>query len=185
MDDRQGRRERGWTVDYADGNGVRRLKTFSQKKEADAFAATAKVEIRDGVHVADSASISVRQAGALWIASGESADLERSTVNQRKRHLKHHIDPFIGEHPAVEADGAGHPRLRGPAAPGGPVGRDAAQGSGFARLDPDRFAGTRTFGPQSGQGHATAPAARARSTRQRSAARASSRSAWTFRPPAR
>jgi integrase len=32
----------------------------------------------------------------LPITSGENAGLERSTINQRKRHLKFHIDPFIG-----------------------------------------------------------------------------------------
>lgn len=92
----KGVEKEAWAVDYADGNGVRRLKTFSKKKDADAFAATAKVEVRQGVHVADTASISVSQAGEFWIASGEGASLERSTINQRKCHLKHHIDPFIG-----------------------------------------------------------------------------------------
>src|SRR5690606_17753664 len=33
----------------------------------------------------------------LWIVSGETAGLERSTINQRKRHLKFHIEPLIGE----------------------------------------------------------------------------------------
>ena len=92
----KGVEKEAWVVDYFDGTGVRRQKTFTKKKEADAFAATAKVEVREGVHVADSASVSVREAGAFWIASGEGANLERSTINQRKRHVKYHIDPFIG-----------------------------------------------------------------------------------------
>jgi len=79
-----------------DGQGKRRLKTFARKKEADAFEATAKVEVRKGVHVADSASIIVSEAGKLWVTSGESAGLERSTINQRKSHLKNHINPLIG-----------------------------------------------------------------------------------------
>jgi len=29
--------------------------------------------------------------------SGEAANLEGSTINQRLRHLKHHIVPFIGQ----------------------------------------------------------------------------------------
>ena len=85
-----------WIVDYVDGKGTRRLKTFAKKKDADAFAATAKVEIRDGVHVPDSASATVRQAGAFWIATGEQDGLERSSLDQRRRHLRLHIDPFIG-----------------------------------------------------------------------------------------
>jgi integrase len=86
-----------WVVDYFDTTGTRRLKTFRLKKEADQFAATAAVEVREGTHVADSASVTVEKAGTLWIASGENASLERSTVNQRKSHLEHHIVPLIGQ----------------------------------------------------------------------------------------
>jgi integrase len=85
-----------WVVDYADGQGVRRLKTFPRKKEADAFAATTHVEVREGVHVADSASITVARAGELWIAGAENAGLERSTVDQYRQHLKFHIEPLLG-----------------------------------------------------------------------------------------
>ncbi|OWV79583.1 integrase [Rhizobium sp. R634] len=85
-----------WVVDYNDTAGKRRLKTFGKKKDADAFAATAFVEVRDGVHVADSASITVAEAGKLWIATGEGEGLEQSTIDQRKRHVKYHIVPFIG-----------------------------------------------------------------------------------------
>lgn len=93
----KGEAKSAWVVDYVDGNGTRRLKTFKLKKQADQFAATASVEVREGVHVADSASVTVEKAGALWVSSGESAGLERSTVNQRKSHLEHHIIPLIGQ----------------------------------------------------------------------------------------
>ena len=69
-----------WVVDYADNAGTRRLKTFERKKEADSFAATATIEIRDGVHVADSDSTTVTKAGNLWISASEKAGLERSTT---------------------------------------------------------------------------------------------------------
>lgn len=92
----KGEEKSAWVVDYADTAGKRRLKTFKKKKEADQFAATASVEVREGVHVADSASVTVEKAGALWIASGEHAGLERSTINQRKNHLYNHIKPLIG-----------------------------------------------------------------------------------------
>lgn len=93
----KGVEKEAWIVDYSDMSGKRRLKTFAKKKDADQFAATATVEVREGVHVADSASVTVEKAGALWISSGESAGLERSTINQRKSHLEHHIQPLIGE----------------------------------------------------------------------------------------
>jgi integrase len=85
-----------WVAAYTDARGVRRLKTFSRKRDADAFSATATVEIREGVHVADSASVTVKEAGALWIASAEAAGLERSTVAQYEQHLRLHIEPFAG-----------------------------------------------------------------------------------------
>ena len=53
------------------------------------------MEIRDGVHIADSDSVSVSEAAELWITSGESAGLERSTLDQYRRHLKYHIEPFV------------------------------------------------------------------------------------------
>lgn len=93
----KGEEKTAWIVDYTDAKGTRRLKTFSKKKEADAFEVKAKTEVREGVHVADSASVTVGKAGELWITSGEAAGLERSTINQRKRHLKFHIRPLIGE----------------------------------------------------------------------------------------
>ncbi|RWO61331.1 site-specific integrase [Mesorhizobium sp.] len=92
----KGEEKTAWVVDYADGKGVRRLKTFAKKKDADNFAATAKVEVREGSHVADSASVTVKAAGAFWITTGENEGLERSSIDQRKRHLKLHIEPFIG-----------------------------------------------------------------------------------------
>ncbi|RWI85958.1 MAG: site-specific integrase [Mesorhizobium sp.] len=85
-----------WVVDYTDAKGVRRLRTFAKKKEADSFAATAKVEVREGLHVADSDSVTVSAASAFWIATGEDEGLERSSIDQRKRHIDLHIKPFLG-----------------------------------------------------------------------------------------
>ncbi|KQW75638.1 integrase [Devosia sp. Root413D1] len=86
-----------WVVDYVDGAGARRLKTFSKKKEADAFSAASKVEIRDGVHVADSASVAVKEAGRLWLSTVGKAGREQSTLDQYRQHLELHIVPFIGD----------------------------------------------------------------------------------------
>lgn len=85
-----------WVVDYTDTTGKRRLKTFRLKKEADAFAATASVEVREGVHVADSATITVKEAGELWLKSCDNAGLERATTDQYRQHLRIHIEPMIG-----------------------------------------------------------------------------------------
>jgi hypothetical protein len=93
----KGTQKQAWLVDYVDGQGKRRAKTFTHKKQADAFHANASVEIRDGVHVPDRASITVAAAGQHWIASGQAAGLERTTLDQRRQHLKFHIAPLIGE----------------------------------------------------------------------------------------
>jgi integrase len=85
-----------WVVDYTDQGGKRRLKSFAKKKEADAFASTTSVEVRQGIHVADSATVTVEEAGKLWLAAGAAAGLERTSLDQRKQHLNLHIVPFIG-----------------------------------------------------------------------------------------
>lgn len=59
----KGEEKEAWVVDYVDQTGKRRLKTFAKKKPADNFAATASVEIRAGIHTADSASVTVAEAG--------------------------------------------------------------------------------------------------------------------------
>lgn len=91
-----GIQQSSWVVDYTDTQGKRRLKTFKLKKEADEFAKRAGVEVLDGLHVADSSTSTVEQAGRLWIAAGAEANLERTTLDQRRQHLNLHIVPFIG-----------------------------------------------------------------------------------------
>lgn len=93
----KGEERSAWVVDYNDTVGKRRLKSFKLKKKADEFAATASVEVREGIHVADSASATVKQAGAFWITSAEASGLERTTVDSYQSHLKLHITPFIGD----------------------------------------------------------------------------------------
>jgi integrase len=94
----KGIEKEAWVVDYVDKTegGKRRLRTFAKKKDATAFEATASVEIRAGVHTADSASITVAEAGKLWIATGEQNGLERATLDAYRQHLRLHIEPYLG-----------------------------------------------------------------------------------------
>ncbi len=94
---RGGEPREAWVVDYVDQAGRRHIKTFSRKKEADAYHAMARVEVRAGTHTADSASITVNQAAALWLESCRGRGLERSTVDAYARHIRFHIAPFIGD----------------------------------------------------------------------------------------
>ena len=85
-----------WVVNYTDATGTRRLKTFDTKKEADTWADTARLEVRQGIHTPASASRTVEQAAESWIENAEAENLEVSTIKQRRVHLRVHIVPFIG-----------------------------------------------------------------------------------------
>ena len=90
-----------WVADYK-ANGKRHLKTFRTRKEAVAFSNKAGVEISEGRHVADSVSITVAEAAAIWIKAvelgrGDNPPAEQSTLRQYRSHLKHHILPTIGK----------------------------------------------------------------------------------------
>ena len=80
-----------WVVDYTDTKGTRRLKSFKLKKQADQFAATASVEVREGTHVADRETVTVEAAGKLWITTAEAAALERLTLEAYRARLNLHI----------------------------------------------------------------------------------------------
>ncbi|QMV02598.1 tyrosine-type recombinase/integrase [Devosia sp. D6-9] len=93
----------GWQVDYLDQNGVRRRKLFSKavggktaRDQARDFDKRAGAEVLDGTHVPDSETITIAEAGKLWLKSGAAANLERSTLDQRDQHLRLHIGPLAG-----------------------------------------------------------------------------------------
>ena len=92
----KGERKEAWIVDYTDQRGERHIRTFERKKDADAWSATAKIEVRQGTHTADSASVTVAKAGELWIESAERNGLERATIALYRQHLRDHIAPLLG-----------------------------------------------------------------------------------------
>jgi len=93
---RKGEQKEAWIVAYSDGQGDRHIRTFARKRDADAYHASVKVDVRAGVHTAPGKSITVREAGGLWLQSGESAELERSTLRTYRMELKNHILPLLG-----------------------------------------------------------------------------------------
>jgi hypothetical protein len=93
---RTGEVREAWIVDYSDQLGDRHIKTFRRKRDADAWHARVAVDVTAGVHTADSRSITVTEAGRLWIESGEARRLERSTLEAYRQHLDLHITPLIG-----------------------------------------------------------------------------------------
>jgi integrase len=99
-----------WVVAYTDFAGKRRIRSFDKKREADAYHASVAGELRSGIHVPDSQSVTVAEAGKLWLAGCEAAGLERSTVDYYRQHLDRHIVPLLG---AVKLSRLGVPMVRG------------------------------------------------------------------------
>lgn len=91
-----GAQREAWVADYSDSAGKRRMRTFARKKDAEAFLSQAKVEIRQGTHVPESTSVTVKKAADLWLETCSGRGLERSTLEQYQRHCRFHILPFIG-----------------------------------------------------------------------------------------
>ena len=90
-----------WVVDYRDQDENRCLKTFNRKKDATAWwEGQATTEITKGTHTPDSKSITVAEAGELWIAQCETGNdgedpLEASSIRQYRQHLDLHIKPLL------------------------------------------------------------------------------------------
>jgi integrase len=91
-----GEERQAWLCDYTGQSGKRHIKTFARKKDADAFIAKAKVEVREGVHTADSDSVTIRDAADLWLTTGAARGLERATLAAYEQHARLHIVPSLG-----------------------------------------------------------------------------------------
>jgi integrase len=93
----KGDAKEAWIVDYSDQAGKRRMKTFARKKDADAYQARAKVDVGEGIHTADSVSVTVAAAADLWLKTCVGRELERSTIAAYERQTRLHIVPAIGQ----------------------------------------------------------------------------------------
>jgi integrase len=91
-----GSKGQAWIAEYTDHEGKRRLRTFETKQEADAYHASVAGELRSGIHVPDSQSVTVAEAGRLWLEGCKADGLERSTVEYYQQHLEFHIVPLLG-----------------------------------------------------------------------------------------
>jgi integrase len=84
---RKGETKSAWAVNYPDRSGKWRQKSFATQKAARAYLLRAQTEVRDGIHVYDKDSITVAEAGELWLASGAANGLERSSLRTSRVHL--------------------------------------------------------------------------------------------------
>jgi integrase len=92
----RGETKEAWIVDYVDQEGDRHIETFARKKEADDYHKQVGHEVIRGVHTAPSKSITVGQAAEDWISYIEGEGRERSTIDQYRQHVQHHIMPRLG-----------------------------------------------------------------------------------------
>ena len=95
---RTGEQKEAWVVDYVDQHGKRRPKTFSTKKDAEAWKVNALHEVQQGIHTAASASITVAEAAENWLRHVEREGRERATLAQYRQHVCKHINPRLGGH---------------------------------------------------------------------------------------
>jgi integrase len=91
----KGENRTAWVVDYVDQHGKRRLKTFDLKKDAETWSTTALHQVATGIHAPD-CKTTIEEVARQWIAHSIDEGLERSSIEQRQRHLKLHIAPLIG-----------------------------------------------------------------------------------------
>lgn len=91
-----GEEKTAWVADYFDQAGKRHIKTFVTKKAADAELVRIRGEVAEGTHTPENASITVAEAGEVWIKKAELNELERSTLRQYRQHLDLHLKPRIG-----------------------------------------------------------------------------------------
>jgi integrase len=88
---------KAWIYRYYDLKGVRRQKTFDTRTAAEDFAAETRMDLKEGIHIADRDSITVHQAGELWLLSCQERELEKSSIARNRQHVELHIGPLIGK----------------------------------------------------------------------------------------
>lgn len=92
----KGEVKEAWIVDYVDQQGDRHIETFERKKDADAYQATVKVDVRNGIHTAPSKSLTVSEAADVWMNKVRADGAERTTIDQYEQHVRLHIAPTLG-----------------------------------------------------------------------------------------
>jgi len=78
-----------WRFDYRDLQGKRRAKSFKKKEDAKAYKTKVDSEISAGTHVSDLTSISIGEAGDLWLQRARFAinSLKHARVPWRRKYL--------------------------------------------------------------------------------------------------
>ena len=147
----KGVEKEAWVVDYVERSrqAIAGSRLSTKKKAATTMRRRRNVEIRAGVHTADSQSVTVSEAGRLWIVTGKKNRLERSTLTMYRQQLSLHIAPYLGN---VKLSQLSAPMVREfeTISTRWTLGGDGAQGARFAFIVGLRRIGTRSCHPQRG-----------------------------------
>lgn len=97
----KGVEKEAWVVAYTDQGGKRRIKTFEKKKDADSYRTKVEIEIERGLHVAASATVTIKEAGEAWLNDccrrrRVKDQMAGTTINVYGAYLKNHIIPEFG-----------------------------------------------------------------------------------------
>jgi integrase len=88
--------KRVWVVDYVDQTGKRRAPQWATRREAVGESKKITAELEAGVHTPTKDSITIAQAGDIWLAHVERLQREATTLRQYRGHLAAHIVPILG-----------------------------------------------------------------------------------------
>ncbi|MGB8841687.1 MAG: site-specific integrase [Aliidongia sp.] len=86
-----------WLTVYVDQWGKRRSKQFDRKKDAEAYELAARQQVKQGVHTADSQSMTISEAANSWLETVAANERERSTIRPYRNHVDLHIIPLLGD----------------------------------------------------------------------------------------
>jgi integrase len=106
----KGEARQAFIVDYTDQEGNRHIRTFDRKGDAADYAATVKMDIRQGIHTAS--KLTVAEAAEAWVKRVEADGAERTTIRQYRQHINLHIVPRIGRTKLSELTPASVERFR-------------------------------------------------------------------------
>lgn len=86
-----------WEARWTDPSSQRRTKLFERKKDADAFLDQIKRQMADGIYVSDNDTLSVREAGDVYVQAAITRGTRPETYREYQRQILQHINPVIGD----------------------------------------------------------------------------------------